>query len=201
MPIFVSTWEAGGVRMITQLCCSCHDKSDSNGQEALGWFATDQAPNLLSIDSFVFSSPGTQETRTAKSIRQACLESVHLISFIHSFIHSFLTSAWAAHIQKHSRSSPHSAAMATTGSSPHPEAVTLPLWACRAVCLGAYRRSMTFGRCSRGSRDGWRTIPEDRFSSDAYYHPNPQKKGCFNQKGGLLHGQRLLQVPMLHSFK
>lgn len=34
------------------------------------------------------------------------------------------------------------------------------------------------------SRDGWCTIPEDRFSSDAYYHPSPQKKGCFNQKGG-----------------
>ena len=34
------------------------------------------------------------------------------------------------------------------------------------------------------SRDGWRPMPEDRFSSNAFYHPNPQKKGCFNQKGG-----------------
>lgn len=34
------------------------------------------------------------------------------------------------------------------------------------------------------SRDGWRPIPDERFSSNAYYHPNQQKKGCFNQKGG-----------------
>ena len=34
------------------------------------------------------------------------------------------------------------------------------------------------------SRDGWTPIPEDRFSSHAFHHPNPQKKGCFNQKGG-----------------
>ncbi|KAG6049140.1 Type I Iterative PKS [Claviceps sp. LM77 group G4] len=34
------------------------------------------------------------------------------------------------------------------------------------------------------SRDGWGPIPESRFSTDAYYHPNPQKKGCFNTKSG-----------------
>jgi acyl transferase domain-containing protein len=34
------------------------------------------------------------------------------------------------------------------------------------------------------SRDGWRPMPDERFSSNAYHHPNPQKKGCFNQKGG-----------------
>jgi acyl transferase domain-containing protein len=34
------------------------------------------------------------------------------------------------------------------------------------------------------SRDGWSPVPESRFNSDAYYHPNPHKKGCFNQKGG-----------------
>ena len=34
------------------------------------------------------------------------------------------------------------------------------------------------------SRDGWCPMPEDRFTSDAFYHPNPQKKGCFNQTGG-----------------
>ncbi|POR36838.1 Polyketide synthase [Tolypocladium paradoxum] len=34
------------------------------------------------------------------------------------------------------------------------------------------------------SRDGWCPMPADRFSIDAFYHPNPQKKGCFNQKGG-----------------
>ena len=33
-------------------------------------------------------------------------------------------------------------------------------------------------------RDGWSSIPPERFSSDAYCHPNPEKSGCFNQKGG-----------------
>jgi acyl transferase domain-containing protein len=34
------------------------------------------------------------------------------------------------------------------------------------------------------SRSGWREMPEDRFSKDVFHHPNPQKKGCFNAKGG-----------------
>ncbi|KAL7815980.1 polyketide synthase [Trichoderma aethiopicum] len=34
------------------------------------------------------------------------------------------------------------------------------------------------------SRDGWRPIPEERFSTKAFYHPDPQKKGCFNNRGG-----------------
>jgi acyl transferase domain-containing protein len=33
-------------------------------------------------------------------------------------------------------------------------------------------------------RDGWSPVPTDRVSAHAYYHPNPQKSGCFNQKGG-----------------
>ncbi|KAK3345970.1 polyketide synthase [Lasiosphaeria hispida] len=33
-------------------------------------------------------------------------------------------------------------------------------------------------------RDGWCPIPADKYSAEAYYHPNPQKRGCFNQKGG-----------------
>ncbi|KAG6022008.1 Type I Iterative PKS [Claviceps sp. Clav32 group G5] len=41
------------------------------------------------------------------------------------------------------------------------------------------------------SRDGWGPIPESRFSTDAYYHPNPQKKGCFNTKSGYYMNQDL----------
>ncbi|KAH8903179.1 polyketide synthase [Coniochaeta sp. PMI_546] len=41
------------------------------------------------------------------------------------------------------------------------------------------------------SRDGWTPVPTDRFSVDAYHHPNPQKKGCFNQKGGYFMSQDL----------
>ncbi|GLA88443.1 type I Iterative Polyketide synthase (PKS) [Aspergillus tubingensis] len=36
---------------------------------------------------------------------------------------------------------------------------------------------------SRG-RDAWGPIPSDRMSSASYYHPDPQRKGCFNPKGG-----------------
>ncbi|PTB70249.1 polyketide synthase [Trichoderma citrinoviride] len=34
------------------------------------------------------------------------------------------------------------------------------------------------------SRDGWRPIPEERFATKAFHHPDPQKKGCFNNQGG-----------------
>ncbi|KAG5972993.1 Type I Iterative PKS [Claviceps arundinis] len=43
------------------------------------------------------------------------------------------------------------------------------------------------------SRDGWGPIPASRFSTDAYYHPNPQKKGCFNTKSGYFMNQDLSQ--------
>ncbi|KAM6510775.1 hypothetical protein FSOLCH5_011220 [Fusarium solani] len=41
------------------------------------------------------------------------------------------------------------------------------------------------------SRSGWREIPEDRFSMGAFHHPNPQKKGCINAKGGYFMNQDL----------
>ncbi|KAF3065508.1 Lovastatin diketide synthase mokB [Trichoderma lentiforme] len=34
------------------------------------------------------------------------------------------------------------------------------------------------------SRDGWCPIPEERFTPKAFYHPDPHKKGSFNNKGG-----------------
>lgn len=43
------------------------------------------------------------------------------------------------------------------------------------------------------SRDGWGPIPENRFSTEAYYHPNPQKKGCFNVKSGYFIDEDLSQ--------
>lgn len=33
-------------------------------------------------------------------------------------------------------------------------------------------------------RNGWSEIPEDRFSTGAYWHPNPARKGAFNPRGG-----------------
>ncbi|KAF2125236.1 polyketide synthase [Dothidotthia symphoricarpi CBS 119687] len=37
--------------------------------------------------------------------------------------------------------------------------------------------------CTRG-RNGWSEMPKDRFSFDAFHHPNPSKPGTFNPKGG-----------------
>ncbi|KAF4471000.1 polyketide synthase [Fusarium albosuccineum] len=40
-------------------------------------------------------------------------------------------------------------------------------------------------------RSGWREMPEDRFATGAFHHPNPQKKGCFNARGGYFMNQDL----------
>ena len=34
------------------------------------------------------------------------------------------------------------------------------------------------------SRSGWSEIPPERFTKEAYHHPNPAKKGTFNNTGG-----------------
>ncbi|RMZ91949.1 hypothetical protein DV736_g817, partial [Chaetothyriales sp. CBS 134916] len=53
------------------------------------------------------------------------------------------------------------------------------------------------------SRDGWCKIPEDRYSTSAYYHPNPQKRGCFNQQSGyfLQHDISKFDAPFFHITK
>ncbi|RMZ80705.1 hypothetical protein DV738_g2551, partial [Chaetothyriales sp. CBS 135597] len=50
------------------------------------------------------------------------------------------------------------------------------------------------------SRDGWCKIPEDRYTTSAYYHPNPQKRGCFNQQSGyfLQHDVSKFDAPFFH---
>ncbi|KAH6664674.1 polyketide synthase [Halenospora varia] len=37
--------------------------------------------------------------------------------------------------------------------------------------------------CTR-ARSGWSPIPKERFNHDAFYHPNPDKLGCYNPEGG-----------------
>ncbi|KAI1342798.1 hypothetical protein F5Y15DRAFT_268999 [Xylariaceae sp. FL0016] len=37
--------------------------------------------------------------------------------------------------------------------------------------------------CAQG-REAWSTWPTDRFNQDAFYHPNPERGGNFNAKGG-----------------
>ena len=33
-------------------------------------------------------------------------------------------------------------------------------------------------------QSGWTLHPENRHNPNAHYHPNPDKKGCYNTKGG-----------------
>lgn len=44
--------------------------------------------------------------------------------------------------------------------------------------------------CSR-TRSGWSEIPKDRFNADGFFHPNPQKLGCFNNRGAHFLSQNL----------
>lgn len=37
--------------------------------------------------------------------------------------------------------------------------------------------------CSR-ARSGWSPIPKERFNHETFHHPNPDKIGCYNPRGG-----------------
>ena len=65
---------------------------------------------------------------------------------------------------------------AATGAHSHRGYVLPSLWWCLV--------SWCFWTLISRARDGWCPVPADRFSSNAFYHPNPQKAGCFNFKGG-----------------
>lgn len=67
-------------------------------------------------------------------------------------------------------------------AAPLPEPIAIVGMSCRLS--GDVSTLDDFWTLLSRSRDGWGPIPEDRISSKAYYHPNPQKKGCFNPKGG-----------------
>nr|POF04498.1 reducing polyketide synthase pks1 [Quercus suber] len=68
------------------------------------------------------------------------------------------------------------------GMTPTLEAVAIVGYSCR---LSGHVTSPEdlWELCSR-ARSGWCEIPANRFSKDAFHHPNPSKKGCFNPKGG-----------------
>lgn len=67
-------------------------------------------------------------------------------------------------------------------AAPAPDAVAIVGYGCR---LSGHVTSAEdlWELCSRG-RSGWSEMPASRFSKDAYHHPNPSKKGCFNPVGG-----------------
>lgn len=42
-------------------------------------------------------------------------------------------------------------------------------------------------------RSAWSEIPKDRFNASAYHHPDPEKKGTMNSRGGYFLSQNLEQ--------
>ncbi|KAF7592121.1 hypothetical protein BBP40_000669 [Aspergillus hancockii] len=53
--------------------------------------------------------------------------------------------------------------------------------------------------CSRG-RSAWSEFPESRFNASAFYHPNPDRPGSFNAKGGhfIKEDAGLFDAPFFH---
>ncbi|GKZ20013.1 type I Iterative Polyketide synthase (PKS) [Aspergillus brasiliensis] len=86
--------------------------------------------------------------------------------------------------------------MTITNSSPTPIAVVG--MSCRLP--GQVRTIDEFWTLISRGRDAWCPIPSDRMSSAAYYHPDPQRKGCFNLKGGYFLQEDLSQfdAPFFH---
>jgi acyl transferase domain-containing protein len=63
-----------------------------------------------------------------------------------------------------------------------PERVAIIGMSCRLP--GNIATVQDFWRMLSGAQSAWSTIPAERYSTSAYHHPNPGKKGCFNAKGG-----------------
>lgn len=72
--------------------------------------------------------------------------------------------------------------MAANGNTLGPAPVAIVGMSCRLP--GDVSSLDQFWTMLSRARSGWGEIPKDKFSSDAYRHPSPQKRGCFNQKGG-----------------
>ncbi|KAJ6787270.1 hypothetical protein PWT90_05863 [Aphanocladium album] len=64
----------------------------------------------------------------------------------------------------------------------HPKKIAIVGMACRAS--GGVRSTDDLWTLLARSRNGFTQIPKNRFNAEAYYHPDPQKKGTFNQIGG-----------------
>ncbi|KUI60991.1 Lovastatin diketide synthase LovF [Cytospora mali] len=71
----------------------------------------------------------------------------------------------------------------TTSTRPSgPTPIAIVGMACRLS--GNVCSSEDFWEMICRGRNGWSGIPEQRFSTAAYSHPNPEKKGAFNARGG-----------------
>lgn len=63
-----------------------------------------------------------------------------------------------------------------------PQAVAVIGMACR-LPAGATNVENLWTALASG-QSGWTPHPEDRYMPEIYYHPNPDKKGCYDSKGG-----------------
>ncbi|KAJ5747242.1 uncharacterized protein N7511_008938 [Penicillium nucicola] len=71
---------------------------------------------------------------------------------------------------------------APNGETSTPEPIAIIGYACRLPGQ-VTSPSELWELCTR-ARSGWSPIPKDRFSLDAFHHPNPSKVGAFNPVGG-----------------
>jgi len=63
-----------------------------------------------------------------------------------------------------------------------PEPIAIVGMACRLP--GKVSTPGDFYRMLCRKRVGWSKVPPERFNAEGYHHPNPDKKGCFNSRGG-----------------
>lgn len=81
---------------------------------------------------------------------------------------------------------------------PSPTPIAIVGMGCRLS--GDVSSSEEFWEMICRGRNGWSEIPKDRFSAAAYTHPNPEKKGTFNARGGyfLQHDPSMFDAPFFN---
>lgn len=86
----------------------------------------------------------------------------------------------------------------TTADAGHPLPVAITGMAVRLS--GGISSTEDFWQMIARGRNGWSKIPEDRFSKEAHWHPNPAKKGTFNAQGGyfLQHDPSMFDAPFFN---
>ncbi|KAB8230841.1 type I polyketide synthase [Aspergillus alliaceus] len=67
-------------------------------------------------------------------------------------------------------------------TSSSPDRIAIVGMSCRMP--GDVSNPVEFWNMCARARSGWTETPAERFSPDAYYHPNPGKKGTHNARGG-----------------
>lgn len=81
-------------------------------------------------------------------------------------------------------SSPNNTAAANGQAGEQPELMPIAIVGMSCRLSGDVSTLHDFWQMVSRMRCGWSEIPQERFSKDAYHHPNPAKKGAFNTTGG-----------------